>query len=1163
MCNNADARLSSRILPYREESPVNPFRFTGRSKPRERAREGGRKSASGDRGESETPAPYELTPLTGRDTEFSLLKDRWDQAQEGMGQVVLVVGEPGLGKSRLVQTITHFVQAEADAGCVIAAGESESSSCDQDSPVIEWRCSQHFQNSELHPVSDYLERFLGFGRDSSATSRFDRLARHLDDYDLGRPEFVALFAKMLFLPPDDRYSVAGLPPAREREETFCALRQWLHAYSRKRPVLFVVEDLHWIDASSLEFLGQFIGEGSHDRILTVLTFRPEFKTPWPAPAHQTTLALNRLTRRQVAEWMRRDAGGALADPLVAQVYQRTSGVPLLVEEFTRVARESSVFESMGVATSRRASATTRELPATLQELVMARIGRLSINCEVAQYSATLGREFGFALLAAVVAIDEWTLRAELAKLVSAGILYVRGDPPDEVYLFRHVLLEEALRSAIGEPNRRRFHRRAAEVMETRFTHVAETEPELLAEHYSKAGLVDKAVSYFLKAGLRSRDRFAQVEAIGHLTKGLSLLETLEESPERDARELELLGPLGTAYIAARGYAAPEVGPVFQRARVLCERGGQTPQLFTMIWGNFAFHVVRGDFRICTDLAEEAMSFGERLNDPGILMEALFLRGLTRLYRGDFTGASECCRYAIAEFDDRERTAFWAGFVGEDAGVTHRCYLALALWYLGFPDQALRLNVEMLELARAIKQPFSLEYALHHTGWLYQHCQLGTQAQAAGDEQIRIANEQGFRFWHASGTLYAGSGLLLQGRLEEGLRLLQTGLEAYRATGAELAVPYYLSMLAAGCMQVGKFTEARAALNEALRLVAKNDERFQEAELHRLNGELLLAESGDQTTAEECFRQAIEIAQHQHSKAWELRATTSLARLWQKQGRREDALRVLSAARGLFAEGFKMPDLVEAAALLKDLEDERMRAQFAAGIKYVRDCIPPPLEGLVSVDWRYLPASELGGDTIGYHWVDDDHLALYLIDVTGHGLDAALLSVSVANVIRAGAVAGADMRQPDEVLAKLNDAFQSEHHGERFFTIWYGVYRCASRTLTWAGGGHPPSIVLVPGEPSPLLLRSSGVMLGVMRCADFPAQSCQIPAGARLLIFSDGVFEIFRDGRAAWNLDACIAYMAALADRQESVMSELVQHVYDLHGSPRLDDDFSIIEARFH
>jgi serine phosphatase RsbU (regulator of sigma subunit)/predicted ATPase len=1141
---------------------VNFFGLAGRSKPREGVKKPRTKSESSGRGESEVHPQVALTPLTGRDTEFSLLKDRWEQAQEGMGQVVLVIGEPGLGKSRLVQTLTQRVLTEASDPSLAASCESTGDSFGRNSPIIEWRCSQHFQNSELHPASDYLERFLRGGRDPSPTACFDRLARHLDDCDLGRPEVVALFAKLLFLPPDERYSVAGLTPAREREETFRALRLLLRSYSRKRSVLFVVEDLHWIDASTLEFLGQFIGEGPHDRILTVLTFRPEFKTPWPALAHQTTLALNRLTRRQVADWMRRDAGAMLPESLVAQIYDRTGGVPLLVEEFTRMARELAVFEAAGVARSGGLRASARELPATLQELVIARLESTSSNCEVAQLAATLGREFDYELLAAVVTVDEQTLRAELAKLVSAGILYVKGQPPACVYQFKHALLEEALHSAISERARQRYHQQVAEVTEARFRHLVETQPELLAEHFAEAGIIQKAIGYCLKAGLRSRARFAHVEAISHLTKGLKLLEKLEASPERDTRELELLGSLGTAYIASRGYAAPEVGPVFQRASKLCERVGQTPQVFAMMFGNFAFHIVRGHFRICVELADEAMAFAERLNDPGILMEALFLKGVTSLYRGDFAGTRDCCARAIADLDDRARTAFWAALVGEDAGITHRCYLALALWHLGLPDQSLQLNGEMIELARTINHRFSLAYALHHTGWLYQHCRLGIQAQTAGDEQIRCAAEQGFKLWHASGRLYAASGLLLQGQSERGLRLLQEGLDAYRATGAELAVPYYLSILAEGCTQAGRFAEAHAALDEALTLVEKNDERFQEAELHRLKGELLLAESDSHAAAEECFVRATEIAQRQESKAWKLRATTSLARLWQRQGRREEAFRALSAAYGVFTEAFTTPDLVDAATLLESLSDERMRAEFAAGIKYVRECIPPPMEGAVSVDWRYLPASTLGGDTIGYHWVDGDHLALYLVDVTGHGLDAALLAVTVSNVIRAGALPGADMKRPDQVLAQLNDAFQGEQHGERFFTIWYGVYDCASRTMTWAGGGHPPSIVLVPGKPDPLLLPSSGLLMGVLRGVEFPAQSCRIPAGSRLLIFSDGVFEIFCEGRSTWDLDACIAYLAALAERQGTLMDELLEQVYQLRGSPLLEDDFSIIEARF-
>jgi serine phosphatase RsbU (regulator of sigma subunit) len=295
---------------------------------------------------------------------------------------------------------------------------------------------------------------------------------------------------------------------------------------------------------------------------------------------------------------------------------------------------------------------------------------------------------------------------------------------------------------------------------------------------------------------------------------------------------------------------------------------------------------------------------------------------------------------------------------------------------------------------------------------------------------------------------------------------------------------------------------------------------------------------------------------------ELRATTSLARLWQKQGRQGDAFRALSTVHGVFKEGFSMPDLKDAAALLESLGDERMRAEFAAGLRYVRDCIPPPMVGRVSVDWRYRPASTLAGDTIGYHWVDDDHLALYLIDVTGHGLDAALLSVTVANVIRAGALPDTDMRQPDQVLAKLNEAFQGEHHGDRFFTIWYGVYQCASRTMTWGGGGHPPSIVFLPGEPAPLLLPSTGPIMGVLPRVNFPARTCHLAPSARLLIFSDGVFELFRDEQAVWNLDACIAFLAALGEQEQSFSDKLLDRVHFLRGSPRLDDDFSVIEARF-
>ncbi|WP_206026255.1 SpoIIE family protein phosphatase [Roseimicrobium sp. ORNL1] len=1101
-----------------------------------------------------------LTPLIGRDTEVSLLKDRWEQAQEGMGQVVLLVGEAGLGKSRLVHTIKQVVVEQMEEAAPVGGADSAPGS--RAPCIVEWRCAQQFQNTGLFPVTDQFARFLDFRSDESTTARFDRLARHLDDYGLGRPELVALFARLMLLPPDERYPVAGLTPVREREETFRALRQWLKACSDRHPLLFVIEDLHWIDASTLEFLGQFISEGLHDRILTVLTFRPEFKTSWPAFAHQTSLALNRLTRRQVGELMRKTAGSAPPEALVAQLYERTGGVPFLVEEFARIIRETVVPES-GVDARRKGTAVpSRDIPATLQDLILARLDGLSANREVAQLAATLGREFNYDILAAVVHVDEEALRSELEKLVGAGILNTKGQPPHGAYVFKHALLEEALHGTLHPMERQSFHRRVAEAMETRFPEIAERQPELLAQHFTEAGVFDKAVSYWALAGLRSRERFANVEAIAHLTKGLGLLESLPPSSARDARELDLLGPLGTTYIASRGYAAPEVGPLFDRARELCDRVGQTPQLFAMMWGNFAFHVVRGDFRLCAELAEEAIEFGTRMNDAGILMEALFLRGITMLYRGDFAGAHEACSRAIAEYDDRARTAYWATLIGEDGGVTTRCYLALAQWHLGQADSALALNRETLALARDIRQPFSIVYALHHTGWLFQHCRMGAAVRAAGEEEMEISTEQGYPFWHATGTLYRGAGMLLQGRPEEALALIERGLEAYRATGAGIALTFYLSVHADALTQVGRLDDARRALDEAFALVEKNDERFQEAELLRLQGELLLAQSGDERGAEECFDRAIETARRQQSRAWELRATTSLARVMRQRNRIEQAYAALTTACDKITEGTTLPDLAAARALLNDLSNERMRGDFAAGAQYVRQCIPPPMKGPVTVDWRYIPSSELGGDSIGYHWIDDDHLALYLIDVTGHGLDSALLSISISNVIRSGSLPGVNMLRSDEVLARLNEKFQGHLHGGRFFTIWYGVYEVSTHVLHWSGGGHHPSLLFVQGLPEPIQFPSTGPMMGLMLDAVFPTRSFRVPSGSRLLIFSDGAFEIMRDQTLVWDLPACISYLSTISDRAGLLMDELLTRARTLRGSEQLEDDFSIIEARF-
>jgi predicted ATPase len=788
-----------------------------------------------------------------------------------------------------------------------------------DSPVIEWRCSPQFQNTALYPAINFYERDLAFSREEPPQARLGRLVQRLEQYDLARPETMPLWASLLSVPTPDRYPALSLSPVRQREETFRTMLEWLHTCAARRPVLFVVEDLHWVDASTLDFLAQFLAEGLYDRILTVLTFRPEFQTPWPALAHQTSLALNRLTRRQVADLVRKKVGGALPEEVLEQIHDRAGGVPLFVEEFAKMVQESGAPDRAGAGDARVRALPTHEIPSTLQDLVMARLDRMEGERDLAQLAATLGREFSYDVLAAVASVDEPTLQAELAKLVQAEILYPKGLLPRCTYIFKHALLEDALYNALVKSKRQQFHRRIATILEERFPQTTQTQPELLAHHCTEAGLTETAIGYWLKAGLRSRERAAESEAIGHLTKGLALLETLEETRELDLQKLKILTTLAPASIAVRGYAAPEVGPILDRAHELCQRIGDELQQFGIMLGNWEWHLVRGDLRPSVGLAADGMSLAERRNDAGMLMEALFMRGATKFYLGQFADARVCHEEAVAAYDDRGRTRFWATHTGHDAGVTHRCYLALVFWHLGYPDQALRLAREAQELARTIGHAFSLGHAVDFTAFLGHHCRLGAELRAAAEEESAIGTAQGFQLWHALGTLHKGAGILLQGRPEEALPVLLKGFRAFRATGSEVRVPAYLGMLGDAYTQSARFEDAHRALNEGLEVAEKNDNRCHEAELHRLQGELLLTESPERMApAEECFRRAIETALRQGSNGWALRAATSLARLWQRQGRRDDARAALSAVFGTYTEGFTTPDLVEAGALLEAL-----------------------------------------------------------------------------------------------------------------------------------------------------------------------------------------------------------------------------------------------------
>ena len=410
----------------------------------------------------------------------------------------------------------------------------------------------------------------------------------------------------------------------------------------------------------------------------------------------------------------------------------------------------------------------REIPATLQDLMMARLDRMEGEREVAQLAATLGRDFPTNCWRRLRRSTSRRLQGELAKLVQAEILYSKGKPPRCSYIFKHALLEDAAYNSLVKGKRQQFHKRVAEVLEAQFPQTVGTQPELVAHHFTEAGMAEKAAGYWLKAGLRSRDRSANIEAIAHLTKGLALVGTLDESLERDSQELELLNLLAAAYQSARGYSATEVFPLFERARELCRRSAKPDQMFLMMWGNWASRIVSGEFRLCTDLAAELLKIAEDLNDRGSMLEALYAQGATRFYRGDFAGAHEACSKAVNEFEDLERSKAWAALTHHNSSIMHRCYIAMSLWHLGYPEQAQLAIREAVEMARAQGQPFGLCIALHQEGWLHSDCRTGVEAQTAGREQFEVSSKHGFPMWQATGQLWMGAGLLRQGLSGEAL-----------------------------------------------------------------------------------------------------------------------------------------------------------------------------------------------------------------------------------------------------------------------------------------------------------------------------------------------------------------------------------------------------------
>jgi class 3 adenylate cyclase/predicted ATPase len=824
-----------------------------------------------------------LSRLVGREEEIDLLLRRWARAKAGDGQVVLVSGEPGIGKSRITAGLEERLHAEPHIR-------------------VRYFCSPYHQDSALFPFIDQLDRAAGFARDDPPAARLEKLEAVLARA-APPDEDVAFLADLMSLPASERHPLPNLTPQRKKERTLEALIQQLVRLARQQPLLMVFEDAHWIDPTSRELLDLTVERVRSLPVLLIVTFRPEFRPPWTGQPQVTMLALNRLDRHDRTALVEQIAAGkALPDEVVAQIVDRTDGVPLFVEELTKSVLESGM--------------TPLGIPTTLHDSLMARLDRLASVRQVAQIGAAIGREFPYALLPAVSRLPEDELQAALARLVASELVFQRGTPPDAVYAFKHALVQDAAHGSLLRSSRQRLHAQIAEALEAVSPELMESQPELFAQHYAEAGLVEKSVVYWGKAGHRSAAGSAMAEAAAQFRKALEQLALLPDTPERQRQELEFWTALGAVLRFIKGQGAPETGHSFFRARALWEELGSPSEFLHVPYGQSRYHAYRGELDLALSLDENLLRLSRERDDDAGLVLGHQACGTSQMLAGRFALSRLHLEAALALYDPTSHSSL-GHQTGSHPQVVAQTYLAFVLLCLGFPDQALvRTSVAIAE-ARRLAHPSSLGSSLMGGTILLSLAGDHGALDERADDLVTVASDQGFLFWRPMGMIYRGWVKVQDGDVAEGISLLRNGTAAYRATGAELWMPYYTAFLARAWETAGQIEEALTLLDDAFQIVERTGERWFVAELHRHKGHLL-KRRGYSEAAEEQYRNALSIAREQEAKLWELRAAVSLARLRRDQGRRAEARGLLAPVYGWFTEGFDTPDLREARGLLVEL-----------------------------------------------------------------------------------------------------------------------------------------------------------------------------------------------------------------------------------------------------
>ncbi len=839
----------------------------------------------------------DAVPLVGRGEELDLLLRRWQHAKSGEGRVVLISGEAGIGKSRLTAALSEHI-----------AGEPHTR--------LRFFCSPHHQDSALYPFITQLERAASFERDDTADQKLEKL-RGITAHSAHGDHEIDLLAELLSLP--NSAANLNLSPQRKREMLFEALLRQLEALAGTWPVLMVFEDGHWIDPTSRELLDLTFDRVMRLPVLVVVTFRPEFHHAWGGQSQVTSLTLNRLGRQDGAALVERLAGGAgLHQEVVAEIVERADGVPLFVEELTKAVLESRPDDQRVAAVLAGGAPAAAAIPATLHGSLLARLDRLGpLPKEVGQIAAVIGRGFDYELIEEVARRPAAELQPGLARLTDAGLLFCRGVAPHSSYLFKHALVQDAAYGTLLRGRRQELHARVAAALERSFGDLVERQPELLAHHLTAAGATGRAVGQWLRAGQHAAARSTYHEAIAHLERGIKLFGTLPKGATDDALEFELQLALGRCLYVVWGPSSREASQAYVRACELAEGQGAVRPIFEAVYGLWQTNAASGRIPSARSFSDRLLHLTYHQADTGLRLQAHHSAWTTDWWSGQLENADTHAEAGRRLYDPEEHRSHRHLYGGHDPGACARYVGANSQWLLGYPESGATLGREALELSERLAHPHSLSLACAFVAGLHLSRREPEQALRLVGRLEEVAAEQRFVATVQPGIL-RGAALAMRGATDEAVWCLREALSAMARRGTTLYRPYGLAHLAEALALRGEHAPAQATIREGFEIMDTTGERWWEAELHRVSG-FTLCGLNRLEEGQEAFESALRIARHQRAKSLELRAATSLARLWSEQGRRVEARNLLPPIYGWFTEGFDTADLKDAKVLLAELE----------------------------------------------------------------------------------------------------------------------------------------------------------------------------------------------------------------------------------------------------